>query len=327
MTFIDQLHLELATQISRVNEITFSCVESNINLLNEAGSYFLKSGGKRLRPILTLICSNMFEYKKDDNNIKLASAIELIHAATLLHDDVIDGSMVRRFKQTVNGIWENKTSILIGDLLLSHAFKLMIETKSLEALECLSDIVNKMILGELQQLDYLKSSLMISKDQYYQIIENKTAHLFAAACKVAGIIAEKDNNILHFLYEFGNQLGLLFQITDDALDYQIHSGNGKNVGDDFLEGKITLPIILLLENAKTEEKIYITNLFARAERSLKDFNEVLHLINHYKINDIISNVITQIENNIYATLNKIEVDNNTQKNYLYDITKYCANRI
>jgi octaprenyl-diphosphate synthase len=327
MNLINKLQLSLAGQLNQVNEITLSCIESNIKLLNEAGSYFLQSGGKRLRPILTLLCSNMFAYTKDDNNIKLASAIELIHAATLLHDDVIDGSMMRRFKKTVNAIWENKTSILIGDILLSHAFKLMIECKSFEALECLSDVVNKIILGELQQLDLYKDSIMISEKQYYEIIANKTAHLFAGACKVAGIIAEQDQDILQSLYNFGYQLGILFQITDDALDYKMNSNLGKNAGDDFLEGKITLPIILLVENATIEHKNRIKALFSTETRTLSEFNEILQLMLYYNIHEKLSYIILQIKQNIYEILENIEVRDLIQKKYLYDITNYCADRM
>jgi len=243
--------------LETINSIIIEKLGSNIPLIHEIASYLILSGGKRLRPLLTSCSFRLFEKNtiENINHIGLAAAVEFIHAATLLHDDVIDESKKRRGNLSVNEVWGNKTSVLVGDFLFSRAFQLMAKYGNTAVLKLLSDTSVIISEGEMLELSNDKDPT-INEDVYYDVINGKTASLFSAACQVGGMSAQGSDKEVEYLKSFGANFGMSFQLIDDAIDYS--SSNitlGKNIGDDFKEGKITLPIILAyLRSNKTEKE-------------------------------------------------------------------------
>jgi len=256
---------------------------SEVDLVQKISDYHIKTGGKRLRALLTLGSSKLCGYLKGGRDINLAACVELIHGATLLHDDVIDNGDMRRGKKTTNVIWGNQSSILAGDYLLSRCFEMMVEDGNLEILKLLSSTSAKIAQGEILQLQH-KGEVDMLEETYLKIISSKTAVLFSAATKVGAILAERNNKEKEALEFYGKNLGLTFQIADDTLDYNSNINLfGKNTGNDFYEGKITLPIILLFQQANDSEKKQLENIFNKNIRSENDFSDVLKLISKYKV--------------------------------------------
>ena len=256
---------------------------SEVSLVQKISDYHVQTGGKRLRALLTLGSSKLCGYLKGGRDINLAACIELIHGATLLHDDVIDNGDLRRGKKTTNVIWGNQSSILAGDYLLSRCFEMMVEDGNLEILKLLSSTSTKIAQGEILQLQH-KSEVDMLEETYLKIISSKTAVLFSAATKVGAILAARNNKEKEALEFYGKNLGLTFQIADDTLDYNSKiSVFGKKVGNDFYEGKITLPIILLFQQLKDSEKKQLENIFNKKIRSEGDFSDVFKLISKYYI--------------------------------------------
>jgi octaprenyl-diphosphate synthase len=329
MNVIGNIHHSFAEELQSIKQMIYQAISSDVVLLNDVSQYFFNAGSKKLRPLLTLICAKMFSYdlvQNGNNNIKIATAIELIHAATLLHDDVIDNSSLRRFKKTVNAVWDNKTSILVGDILFSQAFSLIIQARCFDILDCLSYAFNDIVMGEIRQLSYIPQKHLINKDVYYQIIGSKTAALFAASCKVGGIMSKQSPETLKLLHDFGYKLGIAFQITDDVLDYSASSNLGKAIGDDFFEGKITLPIIMLIEQANANDKILIHKLFNAEKRQAQELEQILTLLQSHDIFFKISQSLKAQIHDLTDILNSLEVSDNECKQYLYDIMHYCFNR-
>ena len=255
---INNSYLELKNSVDEklilVEEKIKTKLLSKVELVDEMTKYHLTTGGKRLRALLTLISAKICGYTKGSRDINLAACVELIHAATLMHDDVIDNGETRRGKKTLNHIWGNKSSILVGDYLLSRCFEMMVEDGNNEVLKLLSSTSAEISQGEVLQLQY-ESEIDMLEETYLKIISSKTASLFAAATKVGSIIANKDSKIKDALEFYGKNLGLTFQIADDTLDYNSELKLfGKDIGNDFYEGKITLPIILLYQKSKNDEK-------------------------------------------------------------------------
>ena len=272
----------------RVNNLINEQVISQVDRIPDVSNHIIELGGKRLRPILTLTTSKICQYK-GDMHIKLAAAVELMHTATLLHDDVVDDSDFRRGKSASHIVWDNKSSILVGDFLLGKAFQLMVETKSLECLKNLSNASAKIAEGEVTQL-IASDNIKTTEDQYMHIIEAKTAELFSTACVVSALIAESKEEEINALISFGKNLGIAFQLKDDALDY---SGDekilGKNIGDDFFEGKVTLPIILAYRRGNVSEREFLENSFNNKIRNKDLLKKAIKIINQYNtINDTLS---------------------------------------
>jgi len=258
-------------------------LNSEVDLVQKISDYHIKTGGKRLRALLTLESSKLCGYLKGGRDINLAACVELIHGATLLHDDVIDNDSIRRRKKTPNFIWGNHSSILAGDYLLSRCFEMMVEDGNLEILKLLSSTSAKIAQGEILQLQHKKEIDML-EETYLKIISSKTAALFSAATKVGAILAERNNKDKEALEFYGNNLGLTFQIADDTLDYKSEINIfGKKTGNDFYEGKITLPIILLFQQSNDFEKKELINFFKKNIRTKEEFSIVLKLISKYKI--------------------------------------------
>ncbi len=297
---------------------------SEVDLVQKISDYHIKTGGKRLRALLTLGSSKLCGYLKGGRDINLAACVELIHGATLLHDDVIDNGDVRRGKKTTNVIWGNQSSILAGDYLLSRCFEMMVEDGNLEILKLLSSTSAKIAQGEILQLQH-KGEVDMLEETYLKIISSKTAVLFSAATKVGAILAERNNKEKEALEFYGKNLGLTFQIADDTLDYNSEINVfGKKIGNDFYEGKITLPIILLFQQVNDSEKKQLENIFNKKIRSEGDFSDVFKLIFKYKI---ISQCYKKADHFINLASNSLSIFKNTEeKNILENLTSFSIER-
>jgi octaprenyl-diphosphate synthase len=244
-----------ARDLGRVNELILSKAGSDVEMIPEVANHLISSGGKRLRPMLTLAAAQMFGYA-GDGHVKLATSVEFMHTATLLHDDVVDESDLRRGKKTARMIWGNQASVLVGDFLLGQAFRMMVDVGSLEALDILSTAATIIAEGEVMQLA-AANNLETTEDEHFAVIKAKTAALFSAACEVGPVIASASRTDRAALRSYGVNLGLAFQLIDDALDYGGNSAElGKNVGDDFREGKVTLPVILAYRRGTPAERAF-----------------------------------------------------------------------
>ena len=240
--------------------------------------YHLDTGGKRLRALLTLGSAKLCGYSKGTRDINLAACVELIHSATLMHDDVLDNGSVRRGKKTLNKIWDNHSSVLVGDYLLSRCFEMMVEDGNIEVLKLLSSTSSKIAQGEVLQLQH-QGEIDMLEETYLRIISAKTAELFAAATKVGAILSDVKNKEKEALEFYGRNLGLTFQIADDTLDYNSELKLfGKKIGQDFYEGKITLPIILLFQKSNFKEKENLKKIFLKRDRDENDLSFTLSLI-------------------------------------------------
>ena len=299
-------------------------LKSKVELVEEMTAYHLNTGGKRLRALLTLGSAKLCGYLIGGRDINLGACIELIHAATLMHDDVIDNGEIRRGKKTLNFVWGNQSSILVGDYLLSRCFEMMVEDGNLEILRLLSSTSAQIAQGEILQLQH-KGEIDMLEETYFRIILAKTGKLFAAATKVGAILGNKNNKIKDALEFYGKNLGLTFQIADDSLDYNSELNLfGKKIGNDFYEGKITLPIILLYQKANDAEKIKIKEFFAKKNRDEKNFKVILELIKKY---NIISQCYKKAEHFIDLASNSLSIfDNSDEKRILEKLTSFSLER-
>ncbi|MET3589335.1 octaprenyl-diphosphate synthase [Bartonella silvatica] len=267
--------------MERVNQLILSMAKSEVEMIPEISHHLISSGGKRLRPMITLASARMFGYQ-GDGHIKLATAVEFMHTATLLHDDVIDESHLRRGKSTARMIWGNQASVLVGDFLLGQAFKMMVDVGSIEALSVLANAAAIIAEGEVMQLS-AANNIETNSSDYLKIINAKTAALFSAAAEVGPIIAGYKDQERTALREYGALLGLAFQLIDDALDYGGSTKDlGKNIGDDFREGKITMPVILAYERGNEEEKTFWKQTLENGNNDDEAFKHAQYLIEKYK---------------------------------------------
>ena len=307
-----------------VEEKINSKLTSRVDLVHKMTEYHLKTGGKRLRALLTLESAKLCGYNKGGRDINLAACVELIHAATLMHDDVIDSSDMRRGKKTLNTIWGNQSAILVGDYLLSRCFEMMVEDGNLEVLKLLSSTSSEIAQGEVLQLQH-KGEIDILEETYLKIISSKTASLFSAATKVAAILAERDSKYKEALEFYGKNLGLTFQIADDTLDYNSELKIfGKKIGNDFFEGKVTLPIILLYQRVADTDKIKLKSLFDKDKRNSNELEYVLSLI---KKNNIIKECYKKAEHFINLSYNSLSVfEESKEKNILKNLTSFSIER-
>lgn len=258
-----------------VNQLILEQLESPIMLIKQLGEHILKSGGKRLRPMLALLSAHCFNYK-GTAHIHLAAIVEFIHTATLLHDDVVDSSQMRRGQETANAIWGNQASVLVGDFLFSRSFQMMVQLNSLKVMEILAGASNTIAAGEVLQLMNCHEP-DTSESQYMAVIEAKTACLFSAATQLGAHVAGQSIEMENTMADYGMHLGNAFQLIDDALDY---SGNptemGKNIGDDLAEGKPTLPLIYVMQNGNSEQRKLIIDALRLG--SLEKLNEIQEVI-------------------------------------------------
>jgi octaprenyl-diphosphate synthase len=325
---IDNSYMELKNlvenRLDNVNQQIKYRLASEINLIHKMTDYHLKSGGKRIRPLLTLAAAKLCGYKDGNRDVNLAACVELIHNATLLHDDVIDNSELRRGNKTSNSIWGNQSSILVGDYLFSRCFEMMVEDGSEEILKLLSSTSSRIAQGEVLQLEY-KGEIDILEETYFDIINMKTAALFAASTKVGACIVNKNKKEKDALESYGRNLGLAFQIADDALDYySTRTIFGKEIGKDFFEGKVTLPIIFICQKANKEEKLYLKKIFKKKIRSKLDFNETQNLIKKY---NSINSCFKRAEYFVNISYNALNIFNpSKEKTVLQNLTSYSLER-
>ena len=319
-----QLKNSVEDRLMLVEERIKSKLESKVDLVQKMTDYHLDTGGKRLRALLTLGSAKLCGYSKGTRDVNLAACVELIHSATLMHDDVIDNGFLRRGKKTLNKIWDNHSSVLVGDYLLSRCFEMMVEDGNIEILKLLSSTSSKIAQGEILQLQH-KGEVDMLEETYLRIISAKTAELFAAATKVGAILSDTISKEKEALEFYGRNLGLTFQIADDTLDYNSEIKLfGKKIGQDFFEGKITLPIILLFQKANSNEKENMKKIFSNDTRNENDLKYTLSLIKHY---DIINECYQKAHHYINLASNSLSLfKESEEKIILENLTSFSLSR-
>ncbi|WP_029014857.1 polyprenyl synthetase family protein [Niveispirillum irakense] len=274
---LDQLVALVADDLVDVNELIVARMHSPVALIPQLAGYLVASGGKRLRPVLTLAAANLCGYKGDRHK-PLAACVEFIHTATLLHDDVVDESDLRRGQASANAVFGNKSSVLVGDFLFARAFQVMVEDGSLDVLRILSNASAVIAEGEVLQLT-TSNDTETSEEAYLEVIKAKTAELFAAACRIGAVVADRPAAEEEALRSFGLNLGIAFQLVDDVLDYSAAQARlGKTVGDDFREGKITLPVVLAFRRGTDEERAFWRRTMEDMEQQDGDLDHAIELM-------------------------------------------------
>lgn len=254
------------TRLDAVDTLINQQLHSSISLISDLSSHLINSGGKRLRPLLVLLTAQAYAYS-GDADITLGAVIELVHAATLLHDDVVDNSLIRRGKKTANALWDNAASVLVGDFLYSRAFQLMVGAENLAILKMLADATNLISEGEVLQL-LNRHNPETTESAYLDVLRYKTGTLFAASTQIGAMLANRPAADIEAMQRFGETLGIAFQLIDDALDYCADASTlGKSLGDDLAEGKATLPLIYALQHADSEQKKIIETALLEGDRS------------------------------------------------------------
>jgi len=277
---LDRLTALIKLDLELVNALILERMQSPVSLIPQLAGHIIAAGGKRLRPMLTLAASRMCGYR-GDRHIALATAVEFIHTATLLHDDVVDASDLRRGLATANAVWGNKPSVLVGDFLFSRAFQLMVEDGSLTVLDILSHASAVIAEGEVLQL-VTSNDITTTEEDYLRVIESKTAALFAAASRIGGVLGERGESEERALETYGRNLGIAFQLVDDVLDYSAREVElGKSIGDDFREGKITLPVVLALRAADERERQFWRRTLEELEQDEGDLEHAIDLMRRH----------------------------------------------
>ena len=314
----------LSNKLDNVEALIQQKLKSDVNLIEKMSNHHLSSGGKRLRALLTLGSAKLTGYNENKRDINLAACVELIHSATLLHDDVIDESELRRGKKTTNSIWGNQSSILVGDYLLSRCFEMMVEDGDLEILKLLSSTSAKIAQGEVLQLQH-KGEADLLEETYIDIINLKTASLFSAATKTGACLSGSNQKEKKALESYGRNLGLAFQIADDALDYYAKEKLfGKEVGKDFFEGKVTLPLITVFQKGNEKEKNFLNEIMKKKNRTEEDFKETLALIYKYKA---VEATLKKAEYFVNVSFDALAIFPDTEdKRILQNLTSFSLNR-
>ena len=307
----------------KVNELIVRCMDSPVNLIPQIAGHIVAAGGKRIRPMITLTAAQLCGYR-GKRHIALAACVEFIHTATLLHDDVIDESALRRGIKTTNSIWGNQSSILVGDYLLSRCFEIMVDDGDLEILKLLSSTSSKIAQGEVLQLQH-KGEADLLEETYIKIINLKTAALFSAATRTGACLAGSSEKEKEALESYGKNIGIAFQIADDALDYYSKETIfGKKIGKDFYEGKTTLPLIIIFQRANNEERSFLLEILKKEKRNEDDFSETLALINKYKA---VQESLKRAEYFVNVSRDALGIfDDNQDKIVLQNLTGFSLNR-
>tara|TARA_Y100000741_G_scaffold70723_1_gene51481 strand:- start:347 stop:1312 length:966 start_codon:yes stop_codon:yes gene_type:complete len=304
-------------------EITLSeSINSDIELATEVSGHIVNSGGKRIRPAICILVAKTLGYSESDL-IRLASSIELLHTATLIHDDVVDESLIRRGKESIQAKWDDAHGVLVGDFVYSKAFQLMASFDNPNIIRELANATNKISEGEVLQLS-MKRQSNLSEEDYFNIIDRKTAELFKVSAVTAGILCESAEPVLDSLNNFATSLGLAFQIQDDILDYYGQENlTGKKVGKDFEEGKFTLPIILSLKTMNHTNKTRLLSLFKT--RKIEDFAEILALMESEKTTEQLQTIFTHYSNECINELEKLP--QNQYRDALENIVRNLGSRL
>jgi octaprenyl-diphosphate synthase len=274
---LEPLFRLMAADLERVNALIVERMHSPIALIPQLAGHIVSAGGKRLRPMLTLGCSRLCGYR-GERHVAIAAVVEFIHTATLLHDDVVDASDLRRGRDTANALWGNKPAVLVGDFLFARSFQLMVEDGSLKVLEILSRAASVIAEGEVHQLMTANDTATTEQD-YLAVIEAKTAALFAAASRVGAVLAERPLDDELALERFGHNLGIAYQLIDDMLDFSARQTElGNNIGDDFRDGKITLPIVIAFARGDAEERRFWRRTLEAGEQAPGDLDRALRIL-------------------------------------------------
>lgn len=320
---LSALSLALDADMKAVNALIMARMDSNVPLIPQLAGYLIAAGGKRVRPLLTLAATKLFNGDMARAAL-LATSVEFIHTATLLHDDVVDGSDQRRGQDAANLVFGNQASVLVGDFLFSRAFQLMTEDGNLDVLRILSDASAVIAQGEVMQLS-LAGKIDTGMESYIEIIKAKTAALFAAACEIGPVIADQDRAAVSAMAEFGMNLGIAFQIADDTLDYNADREKlGKTVGDDFREGKLTAPAILALEKANEEERQFWQRTMAEHDQKDGDLGRAQELFAKYGTLDSSMKMAQDYADN--ARLALAEAPDHPLRAIFDDLCAYVVNR-
>ncbi|WP_298263387.1 polyprenyl synthetase family protein [Acidocella sp.] len=313
----------LERDLAATNQTIVARMDSPVALIPQLAAHLVASGGKRLRPLLTLASARLCGYA-GERHVRLAACVEFIHTATLLHDDVVDESLLRRGAASANAVFGNKPSVLVGDFLFARAFQLMVEDGSLEVLRILCGASATIAEGEVLQLT-TQNDLTTSEGRYFDVIRGKTAALFAAACEVGGVIAERGAAERAALAQFGMDLGMAFQLVDDALDYAAEQDElGKTVGDDFREGKLTYPVLLAIADATPEEHEFWTRTIELNEQTEPDLATALSLIRRH---DTIARTIARADRFIDSALTALQtLPANDMRDTLAELARFTTAR-
>jgi octaprenyl-diphosphate synthase len=320
---VERLLVATADEMAKVNALILSRAESHVDMVPELARYLIESGGKRLRPMLTVAAAMLFG-RGAGNAVNFAAAVEFMHNATLLHDDVVDESDMRRGKPAARMVWGNKASILVGDFLLGQAFMMMVETGDIESLGVLSGASAVMAEGEVFQLAKT-GDLTTTEADYAEVIRAKTAVLFKAACEVGAMSGGADEAGRKALADYGLELGNAFQLVDDALDYGGQSGAlGKNVGDDLREGKMTLPVILALAEGSEAEKAIIAGALGKVDASELEVSQVVAIFNRY---DTLGRTLDKARDHAQAAIDALDsLPESEMKTILADVVMHSVSR-
>ena len=320
---VERLYRLVEADLQHVNALILERMRSDVPLIPELAGHLINSGGKRLRPMLTLAAAQICGYQ-GLAHIRLATAVEFIHTATLLHDDVVDDSDLRRGKAAAHVIWGNAPSVLVGDFLFSRSFQLMVETGSLRVLSILSNAAAVIAEGEVMQLG-TKGNIGVTEDTYLKIVAAKTAALFAAAAESGAVVAQSDGLREMALKTYGQNLGIAFQLVDDALDYSGREAMmGKAVGDDFREGKLTLPVILPLGKANSEEAEFWRRTMVGHQQSDADLTHAIHLIDKHQA---IASTLARARQFTEEACRALNVfPDSPMRRALADLAEFCVSR-
>lgn len=320
---LEALSSLLQADMTEVNALIYKRMDSEVPLIPQLAGYLIASGGKRLRPLLTLAATRLFS-DTSARCFPLAAAVEFIHTATLLHDDVVDESEQRRGKESANRVFGNQETVLVGDFLFSRAFELMVEEGSIDVLRILSRASAVIAEGEVLQLS-VQGNLGTTMDQYKRVIGAKTAALFAAATEIGAVVTEQSAEMQKNLHDYGYNLGMAFQIADDILDYQADEAElGKSIGDDFKEGKMTAPVLFALEQSDADEKEFWTRVFGAEDASAEDLKFAQSLIRKHKADVQSLDMAKDYANKAATSLNALP--DSVLKSLLIDTAYYALER-
>ena len=309
--------------LNKVNSLIKKKINNKISFIPKVSKHLINAGGKRIRPMLCLATSKLCNYN-GEKNIELATCVEFIHTATLLHDDVIDNGIKRRGLNTANEIWGNKSSVLVGDFLLGKSFELMVEIENISVLKVLSETASTLIEGEIAQL-LTNNDFSTTEDNYLEIIKSKTAKLFSTSCKVGALIANKPKIYVKALDSFGTNLGMTFQMIDDLLDYKsIENETGKKIGNDFEEGKVTLPIILAFHRGDKEERNFWKRTIQNGSRKVGDMEKACHYLNK---RNVLNDILDRAKHYGMVAKDALEIfPNKKEKKILLELIDFTINR-
>ena len=314
----------VGADMARVNALILERMQNEVALIPQLAGHIVASGGKRLRPMLTLASARLCGYG-GRRHIELAACVEFIHTATLLHDDVVDESLLRRGTETANAVWGNQASVLVGDFLFSRSFQLMVDVGSLEVLGILANASATIAEGEVRQLATVSRPETGIAD-YLKVIEGKTAALFAAACRIGAVIADRPREEAEALDAYGMNLGMAFQLVDDVLDYSASQADlGKTVGDDFAEGKVTLPVILAFDRGNEEERAFWSRVLCEGGRRAEDFHRAVALLTRH---DALAETLEWARSRAEDAKRELRAfPDGPARTVLADIADFCVDRV